>query len=174
MGENVINLPNIITTFMLLLIPLIVINILKLNLNYSLIIVAIFTLLDKLDGIFARVTNQITRFGRVYDAFTDFVGIASVFAAFIISGILELYWAIIFIVPLFNISITRLSTYSKTKQTTSDAFGKIMVGTCYVTVIAILIGFAYLFYVLLIVAILAYAYALFDIYKVLQMKKHGI
>tara|TARA_Y100000310_G_scaffold345041_1_gene461344 strand:- start:1017 stop:2075 length:1059 start_codon:yes stop_codon:yes gene_type:complete len=173
MGENVLNLPNMITTFRLLLIPLIVINIMKSNVNYSLIIVAIFTLLDKLDGIFARVTHQITRFGRVYDAFTDFVGIVSVFAAFIISGILELYWVVIFIVPVVIISITRLSTYLKTKQTISGEFGKILIGISYVAGIAILIGFAYVYYLLLIVAILAYAYTIFDIYKLLQMKKHN-
>ena len=169
--ENVFNIPNIITTFRLLLIPLFIINLIKLNLNFALVVLAIFVLSDKLDGIWARAANQITKFGRVYDGFVDFLLIVSSLMVFYMIGFLEFFWILIFAVPSIILTITKLSHYRKLKEIVSSALGKIVVGISYVAVIAIIIDFAYKFEILVLIAALAYIYMIVDMYKNFRLNK---
>jgi len=167
MGENVLNIPNIITTFRLLLIPLFIINLMKSNVNFALVSFTIIVLLDKLDGISARIAKQITKFGRVYDAIVDFTLIVSSFIAFYITGRIELFWILIFAIPSISLTITITAQYGKLKEVTSSALGKIVVGISYVTVIAIIIDFVYKSEILIIVVVLVYTYMIVDMYKIL-------
>ena len=171
MGENVLNLPNIITTFRLLLIPLFVVNILKSNINSALILVAIFVFSDKLDGISARMTQQITNFGKIYDVFIDFSGIVSACAVFIIAGIVELYWLWIYSLPVVVIVAIRVFNYLRLKQDSPHAIRKVFVGMSYATGIALLINFVYSFHMLVLVAVLAYIYMFIEIYRLLASRK---
>ncbi len=170
MGEDVLNLPNMITTFRLLLIPLFIINLVRLNMNFSLITFTIIILLDKLDGIWARVTKQITKFGRMYDAFVDFILIVSSLTAFCIMGLIELFWILIFAVPSIALTITKIFHYGKLKEYASSALGKIVIGISYVAVIAIIIDFVYKSEILVIIAVLAYIYMVVDVYKIFMKK----
>ncbi|MAE42459.1 CDP-diacylglycerol--glycerol-3-phosphate 3-phosphatidyltransferase [Candidatus Woesearchaeota archaeon] len=170
-GENVLNLPNLITTFRLFLIPLFLINLVKANMNSALIIVAIFILSDKLDGISARVTQQITKFGSGYDVFTDFVGIVSAYIVFSLTGMINLYWIVIFIIPTVIIAIIRLFNYIKIKQDRPYAFRKFFVGVVYVTGIAIIIDFIYAFQMLVLAALLVYVYMFIEIYRTMKISK---
>jgi|TARA_Y100000310_G_scaffold284075_1_gene306602 CDP-diacylglycerol--glycerol-3-phosphate 3-phosphatidyltransferase len=169
-GGNAINLPNIITTFRLLLIPLFITNLMKMDVNFALMTLTIIVLSDKLDGISARVAKQITRFGRIYDAFVDFVVIVSSLVTFYIIGLIEFFWILIFAVAVIALIITKISYHTKFKEETSNALGKIVVGISYVAVIAIIIDFAYKFEILVIIAILTYIYILADIYKIFIKK----
>ena len=171
MGEDVLNIPNIITTFRLLLIPLFIISLIELNTNFALIIGAVIILLDKFDGISARITEQITKFGRIYDSFADFTLIISSLFVFYMIDLLNLFWIIIFLVPSSILIITKITYFSKYKETSSGPFGKILVGISYVTIIALIINFTYNFYLLILVAILAYTYMFADIYKTFMIKK---
>ena len=168
--EDVLNLPNMITTFRLLLIPLFIINLVKLNMNFSLITFTIIILLDKLDGIWARATKQITKFGRIYDGFVDFILIVSSLIALYIIGLIELFWILIFAVPSITLTITKIYHYRKLKESASGALGKIVVGVSYVAVIAIIIDFIYKSEILIIIAALAYIYMVMDMYKILMKK----
>ncbi len=170
-GENVLNLPNIITTFRLLLIPLFVLNILKSNMNSALIIVAVFILSDKLDGISARMTQQITNFGKIYDVFIDFTGIISACVVFIIAGIVELYWIWVYSLPVVVIVAIRIFNYLRLKQDSPHAIRKVFVGMSYATGIALLINFVYSFHMLVLVAVLAYIYMFIEIYRLLASGK---
>ena len=170
-GENVFNLPNIITTFRLLLVPFFVANILKSDMNLALILVAIFIFSDKLDGISARMTQQITNFGKIYDVFTDFTGIVSACAVFILIGIVESYWIWVYSLPAVVIVAIRVFNYLKLKQDSPHAIRKIFVGISYATGIALLIGFVYKFHMLVLVAVLAYIYMFVEIYRLLASKK---
>jgi CDP-diacylglycerol---glycerol-3-phosphate 3-phosphatidyltransferase len=164
-GEDVINLPNIITTFRLLAIPLFIINLIERNINFAIVVFAIIVLSDKLDGISARIAKQVTKFGRIYDAFTDFMLIVSSSVALGIAGFIELFWIIIFMIPSVVIFISKITHYVKIKEIPSSAFGKIVVGTAYVAAVAVIIEFIYRYQILVIVAVLAYIYMFVDVYR---------
>ena len=170
MGENILNIPNIITTFRFLLIPLYIINLMESNANIALIAFTVIILLDKLDGISARIANQITKFGRVYDGFVDFLLIVSSLIAFYITGLIELSWILILLIPSGVLIITRALNYKKFKELISGSLGKIVIGISYVAIIAIIIDFVYKFEILAIVAVLTYAYMISDVYKSLIKK----
>ena len=174
MEKDVLNLPNIITTFRLLLIPLLIINLIKTNLNFALITFTIIILLDKLDGVSARVAKQITMFGRFYDAFVDFVVIVSSFITFYVIGLIEFFWILILAVPSVAIATTKIFHYRNLKEKTSNILGKTVVGISYVTIIAIIIDFAYKFEILVIIAILAYIHTLLDVYKIFIKKSQNL
>jgi len=163
-GKNVLNLPNIITSFRLLLIPLFVAEVAKSNMNSALIIFTIFILSDKLDGISARLTQHITKFGKIYDVFTDFTGIVSALITFILTGILELYWIAVYFLPVTVIVGIRMLNYLKLNQDHPHAIRKFFIGLTYTTGIAIMIDFVYAFQMLVLVAVLAYTYMFIEIY----------
>ena len=171
MGENVLNIPNLITTFRLLLIPLFIINLIESNINFALIIVTIIILFDKLDGISARLTEQITKFGRIYDSFTDFILVVSSYIAFYIAGSLNFFWVVLFVIPSIILTITKIMYFSKLKEVHSTPLGKIVIGISYVAILALVINFVYTFQILVLAAILAYAYMVVDTYKNLMIKK---
>jgi CDP-diacylglycerol---glycerol-3-phosphate 3-phosphatidyltransferase len=171
MGENVLNLPNIITTLRLLLIPLFVMNIMNSKTSFALIIFAIIVLSDKLDGISARITTKITRFGRIYDSFTDYLVVISSGTVLYLTGSLTLNWILLLLVPAVILTISKTAYFSKIKETLSGPFGKIFMGICYVAIFSIIIDFTYTFHILVLLAVLAYIYAAFDIYKLLVANK---
>jgi len=170
-GENVLNLPNIITTFRLLLIPLFVVNILKSNINSALILVAIFVFSDKLDGISARMTQQITNFGKIYDVFTDFAGMISFFIVVSYTGLIGFIWVQIYAVPIVIIVIIRIFNYMKFRQDFPHAFRRIFVGISYAMAISVIIDFVFKFQMIVLVAALAYVYMFIEIYKLLESRK---
>tara|TARA_B100000315_G_C14515195_1_gene558821 strand:+ start:111 stop:1142 length:1032 start_codon:yes stop_codon:yes gene_type:complete len=174
MGENILNIPNIITTFRLLLIPLFIISVIESKSNFALAVFAIIVLLDKLDGVSARITEQITKFGRIYDAFTDFMLIVSSYLAFYAAGILNSFWIILFLVPSIILLVTKTAYLSKFKEVHSSALGKVVVGISYVAIIAIVIDFVYKSQILVLIAVLAYFYMVVEIYKHLIIKKSRI
>jgi len=173
-GENVLNIPNIITSFRLLLIPLFLINLMGENINFALVVFAIIVLSDKLDGIWARAAKQITKFGRIYDAFTDFTLVVSSYAAFYLAGLLEFHWIIIFAIPSLFIITSKISYYVKLKEVPSTVLGKVVIGIAYVAAVATIINFVYKFQILILVALLAYIYMVVDMYKNLKTKKFKI
>ena len=164
---DVINMPNVITTFRLFLIPLFITNLIKSNVNYALVIFTVIVLSDKLDGISARVSKQITKFGRIYDSFIDFILIVSSLIAFHITGLLGLFWILILLIPPVALTITKMVHYRKLKETVSSTLGKVVVGISYVAIFSIIIDFIYKFEILVIIAVLAYSYIIIDIYKIL-------
>jgi len=168
MGEKIFNIPNIITTIRLFLIPLFITTFVESEINFALIVFAIIVLSDKLDGVSARIAKQITKFGRMYDAFVDFILILSSFITFYITNLIELFWILIFAIPSVTLIITRISLYKKLKEVTSSALGKIVVGVSYVTIIAVIIDFVYKFQILILVAVVAYVYVIRDTYKIFK------
>ncbi|MFH0868011.1 MAG: CDP-diacylglycerol--glycerol-3-phosphate 3-phosphatidyltransferase [Candidatus Woesearchaeota archaeon] len=171
-GENMLNIPNMITTFRLLLIPLFIINMIESNLNFALVVFTIFVLLDKLDGIWARATKQITNFGSVYDGFADYVLVVSAYITFYMTGLLESFWIIIFAIPSIVLTGTKIIQYSKIKEIPQEVLGKIVIGISYVAAISVIIDFVYKFQVLVLIAILAYVYMAVSIIKILIKKQH--
>lgn len=169
--ENVINMPNIITTFRLLLIPLFIISLTELNKNLALLIGTIIIISDKLDGVSARITAQITKFGRIYDGFTDFILVISSCVAFYMTGKLDLFWVIIFLIPSVVLTVAKIAYFSKLNEPHSSPLGKILMGMAYAAIIALIIDFVYDFYILISVAVLSYAYMIISAYRNSLIKK---
>ena len=88
LDEKILNIPNVITFMRLGLLPLFVLMILNLNLNYALIIFAVIAISDKFDGVSARIMNQMTEFGKAFDSFTDWSVFLISFVALVIKGYL--------------------------------------------------------------------------------------
>ena len=141
--DKVINIPNLITLFRLLLIPFFIIAIFENKINIALIIFAVIALSDKIDGLSARLTKQITEFGHLFDAFTDWTFI---FVS-LITGIYAKYISVIYVllisVPFISIALLKLYSLKNFNKSSLSAIGKLSVGIAYITILAILIDFVY-------------------------------
>ena len=83
---------------------------------------------------------------------------------------IEFFWLLVFIVPSLSLTITRLVDYRKSKEVSSSALGKIVIGISYIAIIAIIIDF-YKFEMLVFIAVLAYIYMVVDLYKIFRINK---
>lgn len=156
LDEKILNIPNIITFMRLGLLPLFVSTLLNSNLNYALIIFSIIAISDKLDGISARVMKQTTEFGKAFDSFTDWSVFLVSFSMFTFLGYIGWIWVILLILPAIIISVSKLIILKKRKKTLVTPIARISVGMTYVTIIAILIDFAYKEQFLIIMFVLIY------------------
>ena len=150
------NIPNTITFMRLALLPLFVITMLNSKLNYSLIIISIIVLSDKLDGISSRMMNQVTEFGRAFDSFTDWSVFLVSFFLFVVLGYIGLIWVFLLILPAIIISLSKIIFLKKQKKMIVTPIARISVGMTYITIIAVLIDFIYKEQVLILTFILIY------------------
>src|SRR3989339_1050562 len=98
-GNKVVNLPNLITLGRFLLIIPFAYYFLNLEIQISLLIFAIITLSDKLDGISARLMNQKTELGSGLDSFTDWTVIFVTFMLFVVKDQLDAFWVVLLVIP---------------------------------------------------------------------------
>lgn len=89
------NLPNLITVFRLLLIPVFVIFLLEDKANLALITFGIAGVSDALDGFLARVLDQRTLFGAYVDPIADKLLLATAFVMLAILGHLPGWLAVV-------------------------------------------------------------------------------
>jgi cardiolipin synthase len=71
--ENILNLPNFITTIRAGLIPLMVWLVFTSHLRIIIAVIIMIGLSDIIDGWLARTLRQKTRFGQVYDSVVDYL-----------------------------------------------------------------------------------------------------
>ncbi len=143
LNEKILNIPNMITFSRLALLPLFIITMLNGNLNYSLIIFALITVIDKLDGISSRVMKQITEFGRSFDSFTDWSVFIVAFIFLVSLGYIEIFWTILLVFPAVVMFLSKLVFLKKQKKAPITPIARISVAMMYITIISILIDFAY-------------------------------
>lgn len=142
-GNKIINLPNLITLIRLFLIIPFVYYFLNSKINISLLIFAVITLGDKLDGISARVMKQMTVFGSVFDSFTDWVFVSATLIMFVNAQYIPLKFGILLAVPVVSIGIIKLHCLRKHKKVLTSTLSKANVGFGYITILALLINFIY-------------------------------
>ena len=159
-GIKVVNIPNIITLSRLLLIIPYVYNLYEGHTTNSIILFAIISISDKLDGISARWMNQVTKLGSILDSFTDWTLITS----FLLMGYyLEYYNTKIFIaliIAILIIAAAKIYKIGKKKPITPYAINKITVGWAYVTIISLMMKFTYSGLMLSGVVVLTYVMAI--------------
>ncbi len=142
-GNRIVNLPNSITLIRFLLIIPFIQYFLSSKITASLLIFAVIALGDKLDGISARLTNQKTDLGSFFDSLTDWIFLTATFTLFVYNKNLSLLAGILLLILNIFAAIIKLYYLKKYKKILSSIMSKLTVGFSYVTVLAILIIFAY-------------------------------
>ncbi len=89
------NVPNSLTMFRILLIPVFVALLIQGRYEYCLVVLVVAGLTDGLDGIVARVTDQRTRLGAFLDPLADKLLLSSGFATLAILQLIPLWVAIL-------------------------------------------------------------------------------
>lgn len=170
-GDKVVNLPNLITlTRFLLVIPFIH-YFLNSKLSISVLIFAIITLSDKLDGISARLMNQKTELGSGFDSFTDWTLIIITLILLVIKNKIGILWVMLIAIPSIASGIMKM-IYAKRQKTVPVTFiARLSVGLTYITIISIIMNFIYSSYLLIITLITVYLAMIVYVFKVLSMPK---
>lgn len=163
--NRIVNLPNLITLTRFLLIIPFGYYMLKSNKNISLIIFAVITLSDKLDGISAKIMNQKTELGSGLDSFTDWTLIIVTFIVFVFKRYISVQWFALFIMPSLISGIMKLSYAKKRKTVPVTAIARLNVVFAYTTIISIFMRFQYRDYLLLATVLLSYLSMAAYIYK---------
>lgn len=134
------NLPNKLTIFRILLVPIIVIlsfinipgNVLGVNTNMIImcLIFIIASITDKLDGYLARSRNQVTSFGKFLDPIADKILVLATMVIFVGDGKLPSWIPIIVLFREFVVSGYRLIAVEKQgKVVAANIWGKIKTAT---------------------------------------------
>ncbi len=170
-GNSIVNLPNIITMSRFLLIIPFIYYFLNRRVSLSLLIFAIITLSDKLDGISARLMNQKTELGSGLDSFTDWTLIITTFILFTIEGYIVPLWVVLLVVPTIISGLLKM-TYARKQKTVPVTFvARLNVGLTYTTIISIMINFRYSFFLLAAMILLSYATMVGYVFKTLSLSK---
>ncbi len=154
--EKILNIPNIITFTRFALLPLFVVAMLNSNLNYALAIFAIIAITDKIDGISSRVMKQVTEFGRSFDSFTDWSVFIVTFILLVGLDYIGLFWMLLLVFPAIVIFFSKLIFLKKQKKAPVTPIARISVAMTYITIISILIDFAYTKQILIATFIIIY------------------
>ncbi|TBV83320.1 MAG: CDP-alcohol phosphatidyltransferase family protein [Desulfobulbaceae bacterium] len=91
------NIPNLISIFRILLVPLLAVLLLDRQLGYALVVLIIAGLSDALDGFFARLLNQQTRLGAILDPVADKSLLITAFSILTAIGIIPLWLTVLVI-----------------------------------------------------------------------------
>ena len=148
-GNRIVNLPNIITLIRFLLIIPFVYYFLDSKINISLLIFAIITLSDKLDGVSARLMNQRTELGSGLDSFTDWILIIITFILLVMKNYINILWVVFLIIPSIISGIIKMIYAKRQKIVPVTLVARLSVGLTYTTIISILIDFGYSSYLLM-------------------------
>ena len=176
-GTRIINMPNMITLFRFLLIIPFIYYFFKLRINLVVLLFAAIAVLDKLDGISARIMNQKTEIGSWFDSFTDYSLILSTFVLMYLAGFIELVWVILLVVPSMGSGLLKLVYFRKQKLVPVTLVARLSVGLTYITAIYLLliygykIDFDYHLYILSLTVIMVYVSMISYIAKNLALQK---
>ncbi len=158
MEEEIVTIPNVITFGRLLLLPFFIITLVYNKVDIAILIFAAIALSDALDGLSARITKQKTRFGALFDTMLDWVVIISSLITFLlIKKYLSTGVIIALFIPMFGGLLLKGVYLKKLKKTTPTIIGKVTFAFAYVTVVVLLLNFAYKDIFIIITTALAYA-----------------
>lgn len=125
--NNFWNVPNILTLFRLALVPVFLVVFFFWGDGFhiaALVVFVIACLTDVLDGIIARKTNQITKYGIVLDPLADKLLKGATLIAFAIINVIPLWLAITIITIDVGLIITGICLYKQEITIPSNFLGK--------------------------------------------------
>ena len=179
-GNRIVNMPNLITLARFLLIIPFVYYLYYSKIPSALVIFAVITLSDKLDGISARLMNQKTELGSGFDSFTDWILIISTLMLLVIKEHLPLFWMVLFVAAAI-ISGAMKMAYAKKKKVVPVTFvSRVSVVLTYITIIYILmsieykIDLGYDFYLLIATIFFVYLSMIVYMFKAWNANKQAI
>lgn len=170
-GNRIINLPNLITLSRFLLIIPFVYYFLNRRILDAVVVFAVITLSDKLDGISARLMNQKTELGSGFDSFTDWTLINTTFMLFVLKNRINILWAILLFIPALISGILKMVYVKRQKKVPVTIVARLSVGLTYVTIISIFISFAYKSYLLTATIVMAYLAMIGYMHKAFSMPR---
>lgn len=141
--EKIVNIPNIITSARLLLIPLYMVLIFWGWLDKAILVLILIGLGDKLDGFSARIMKQTTKFGKIYDSFTDWTFVVLSFLTFFIVDLLPSIWLILILIPSIVNGVIKLFYLKKDKDVVLVPIAQAAVAMMYLSIGMVLFRFQY-------------------------------
>lgn len=140
------NLPNKLTLLRAVLVPvfllLLFLNIIPVHYTLALVVFAVASITDALDGHIARKNNLVTNFGKFLDPLADKVLVVSALIAFIELDIISSIPVIIIVAREFMVSGLRLLAAGSGIVVAAGFSGKLKTALTMITIIAILINLA--------------------------------
>lgn len=133
------NLPNKLTLFRIILIPIFVVLLLKTYYYYAAAVFIIASLTDFLDGYLARKYHLVTNFGKLMDPLADKLLVTSALVCLVELGDIPSWMVIIILSREFTISILRAVAASDGKVIAASKWGKSKTIFQMIAVISILI-----------------------------------
>ncbi len=138
------NLPNKLTLMRIILVPFFVAVLLIDTIPYryliSLIIFAVASITDMLDGKIARKYNMVTDFGKFADPLADKILVISAFACFIQLDIINAVFIIIVLFREFTVTSIRLVAVESGKVVAANMWGKAKTVSQMIAVIVVLLN----------------------------------
>lgn len=142
-GDVILNLPNKLTLFRIILIPFYIFFATTSSVQntyfFALIIFLLASFTDFLDGYIARKNNIITDFGKLMDPLADKMLVVSALIIFASQDVVSSIAVIIIILRDFIVNSIRLLAASKGKVIAADIYGKIKTVVQMVAIVMILI-----------------------------------
>ncbi|WML36411.1 CDP-diacylglycerol--glycerol-3-phosphate 3-phosphatidyltransferase [Clostridium sp. OS1-26] len=173
------NLPNILTLFRLLLIPVFILlffsNVPN-NLFYSIFVFLAAGLTDILDGYLARKYSLITKLGIVLDPLADKLMILTVLSCLVIKNYVSLWILIIISIKEVSMIFFGIILYNKNTVIPSNKFGKLTTILFYLSIFTLTINIklgTYLIYLSVISALIAFVNYFILYYKNKQLLGHN-
>src|SRR5215475_10457840 len=122
-----VNVPNVLTVFRILLVPVLVVALLDATPSgdlFAAIVFAVASLTDLLDGYLARTRNSITTFGKLMDPIADKLLIIAALVALVSLGRLEAWVAMVIIAREFAVTAMRMAAAQQGVIVPAGTLGK--------------------------------------------------
>ena len=168
------NIPNIITIFRMILIPIFVITFFS-GLNYSLLLAIIIFLIaglsDILDGYIARKYNLVTQIGIVLDPLADKIMLITALFCLTIRGYIPVWILIIVTCKEVFMILNGIILYSRNKVIPANKFGKTATILFYFSILVLVFDnylglyFMYLAVFIAVISLITYFLAYLDLKK---------
>ena len=97
MRQQFATLPNLLSLLRLALVPVFLIQLISRHFEIAILVLALASLTDYLDGYFARKWNQVTRLGQLLDPAADRLYIFSTLVGLAIAGIIPVWLTLVII-----------------------------------------------------------------------------
>lgn len=136
-----LNIPNILTMFRILLVPVLVVALLDKTPGGDLLAALVFavaSLTDALDGHLARSRNAVTNFGKLMDPLADKLLIIGGLVSLVSLGRVAAWVAMVIIAREFAVTALRMAATQQGVVIAASPLGKLKTGVQVVTVLALI------------------------------------
>ena len=123
-----VNVPNVLTVFRILLVPVLVVALLDETPNgdlFAAIVFCVASITDLLDGYLARTRNAVTTFGKLMDPIADKLLIVAALVALVSLDRLEAWVAMVIIAREFAVTAMRMAAGAQGVVIQANMLGKV-------------------------------------------------